>query len=42
LKKPGMSREAIRLEGVTVGQGALEKRFDLSVIEIECGFVVLL
>jgi len=42
LKKSGMRREAIRLEGVTVGQGALEKRADLRVIEIECGLVVLL
>jgi hypothetical protein len=42
LKKPGMRREAIRLEGVTVGQSALEKRADLRVIEIECGLVVVL
>ena len=42
LKKPGMRREAIRLEGVTMGQGALEKRADLRVVEIECGLVVLL
>ena len=42
LEKSRMRRKAVCLQGVTLGQGALEKATDFSVIKIKCRFVVLL